>query len=61
MNDSANHGSTTAMSDDRDNPERTEEETIFFNAVSDEQLEAAASGPMTTFTLSIVLIACQFC
>ena len=36
-------------------------EKIFFNKVSDEQLEAAASGPIVTFTLSMVLFACQFC
>jgi hypothetical protein len=49
------------MSDDCNDPEQIEEEKIFFNEVSAEQLEAVASGPMVTFTLSIVLFACQFC
>jgi hypothetical protein len=50
------------MSDGCNDPEQqTEEERIFFHEVSDEQLEAAASGPVVTFTLSIVLFACQFC
>jgi hypothetical protein len=62
MNDSANYDPTSAMSDGRNNPEpQTEEERIFFNEISDEQLEAAASGPIVTFTLSMVLFACQFC
>jgi hypothetical protein len=61
MNDSGNHDPTTAMSDGGNNPDQTEEEKIFFNGVSDEQLEAAASGPIVTFTLSVVLFACQFC
>jgi len=38
-----------------------EEENIFADEITDESLEAAASGPMVTFTLSIVLFACQFC
>jgi len=47
---------------DYNGPEQqTEEERIFFNEVSDEQLEAVASSPMVTFTLSVVLFACQFC
>jgi hypothetical protein len=61
MNDSGNLDPTTAMSDGRNNPEQTEGEKIFFNEVSDEQLEAAASSPIVTFTLSMVLFACQFC
>ena len=59
MNDSANRDPTPAISVGRN--EQTEEETIFFHEVSDGQLEAAASGPIVTFTLSIVLFACQFC
>ena len=62
MNESANHDSTGAMRDGRNDPKQlTEEERIFFDEVSDEQLEAAASGPIITFTLSVVLFACQFC
>jgi len=62
MNNGANHDPTSAMSDGRNNPEpQTEEERIFFNEVLDEQLEAAASSPIVTFTLSLVLFACQFC
>ena len=62
MNESANHDSTDAMRDGRNDPkQQTEEERIFFDEVSDEQLEAAASGPIITFTLSVVLFACQFC
>jgi hypothetical protein len=62
MNHGASHDPTTATSDGCNNPEsRTEEERIFFNEVSDDQLEAAASGPIVTFTLSVVLFACQFC
>jgi hypothetical protein len=45
----------SATRDGRNDPEQQiEEERIFFNEVSDEQLEAAASGPIVTFTLSIV-------
>jgi len=61
MNDSANHPLAPAMSDGCTGLEQIEEEKIFFNEVSDEQLETVASGPMVTFTLSIVLFACQFC
>ena len=62
MNNGANHDPTSAMSDGRNNPEpQTEEERIFFNEVLDEQLEAAASSPIVTFTLSLVPFACQFC
>jgi hypothetical protein len=62
MNDSANHDPINAMSDGRNDPkQQIEEENIVFAEVSDEQLEAAASGPVVTFTLSIVLFACQFC
>ena len=50
------------MSDGLDDPkQQTEEERIFFDEVSDEQLEAAASDPINTFTLSVFLFACQFC
>ena len=50
MNDSANRDDpTTAMSDGCNNPEsQTEEERIFVNEVSDDQLEPAASGPIIT-------------
>ena len=61
MNDSANHALAPTIRDGSNDPEQIEEEKIFFNEVSDEQLEAVASGPMVTFTLSIVLFACQFC
>jgi hypothetical protein len=37
------------------------EEDIFADEITDEALEAAASGPIVTFTLSVVLFACQFC
>ena len=57
MNDSTNHAAT-AMSDGCNDPEQTEEERIFFSEASDEQLEAAASSPIITFTLSIDLFAC---
>ena len=44
------------MSDGRNDPEQqTEEESIFFNEVSDEQLEAAASNR------NIHLIDCSLC
>ena len=50
------------MSDGRDDPkQQTEKEGIFFDEVSDEQLEAAASDPINTFSLSVFLFACQFC
>ena len=45
----------------RTDVELIEEETNFANEVSDGELEAAASGPTVTFTLSIVLFACRFC
>jgi hypothetical protein len=61
MNESANHALAPTIRDGCNDPEQIEEEKIFFNEVSDEQLEAVASGPMVTFTLSIVLFACQFC
>ena len=61
MNGSANHDLASAMNGGCNDPEQTEEEKIFFNEVSDDQLEAAASSPMVTFTLSMVLFACQFC
>jgi hypothetical protein len=59
---SIDEAEASAMSDGRNDPkQQTEEERIFFDEVSDEQLEAAASGPIITFTLSVVLFACQFC
>ena len=61
MNDSTNRDPTTAISDGCNDPKQTEEERIFFHEISDQQLEAAASGPIVTFTLSMVLFACQFC
>ena len=61
MNDSTNHDPATAMSDGCNDPEQTEEERIFFSEASDKQLEAAASSPIITFTLSIDLFACRFC
>jgi hypothetical protein len=51
-----------SMSEGRKDPkQQTEEERIFLNEISDKQLEAAATGPVVTITLSIVLFACQFC
>jgi nucleoid DNA-binding protein len=43
--------------------EQTEEEELeaFVNAISDEMLEAAASGEKITFTFSIHPMYCQFC
>jgi hypothetical protein len=41
--------------------DQIEDENIFTDETTDEALEAAASGPMVTFTLSMVLFACQFC
>jgi len=52
---------TNAMRDACNDLEQIEEEKIFVNEVSDGELEAAASGPMITFTLSIDLFACRFC
>jgi hypothetical protein len=37
-----------------------EDENIFTDEITDDALEAAASGPSVTFTLSMVLFACQF-
>jgi hypothetical protein len=54
MIDSANRDPTIGISDGRNDPEQTEEERIFFLEVSHEQLEASASSPVVTFTLSIV-------
>jgi hypothetical protein len=61
MNDSANRDPATEISDGCNDPKQTEEERIFFHEISDQQLEAAASGPIVTFTLWMVLFACQFC
>ena len=61
MNDSTNRDPTTAISDGCNDHKQTQEERIFVHEVSDEQLEAAASSPIVTFTLSMVLFACQFC
>jgi len=41
--------------------DQSEEDNIFADEITDEALEAAASGPIVTFTLSVVLFACQFC
>ena len=49
------------MSDSSAALDQTEEDNIFVDETTDEALEAAASGPMVTFTLSMVLFACQFC
>jgi hypothetical protein len=37
------------------------DENIFADEITDEAVEAAASGPTVTLTLSVVLFACQFC
>jgi hypothetical protein len=47
-----------------DNPidlDHIDDENIFADEISDEAVESAASGPTVTFTLSVVLFACQFC
>ena len=49
------------MSDSSAALDQTEEDNIFVDETTDEALEAAASGPMVTFTLSMVLFASQFC
>jgi hypothetical protein len=49
------------MSDSSAALDQTEEDNIFVDETTDEALEAAASAPMITFTLSVVLFACQFC
>lgn len=38
-----------------------EDENIFADGITDEAMEAAASGSTVTLTLSVVLFACQFC
>jgi hypothetical protein len=38
-----------------------EYENVFADEITDEAMEAAAAGPTVTFTLSVVLFACQFC
>ena len=45
----------------RNDADQSEEDNIFAYEITDEALEAAASGPIVTFTLSVVLFACQFC
>jgi hypothetical protein len=45
----------------RNDADQSEEDNIFADEITDEALEAAASGPIVTFTLSVVLFACQFC
>jgi hypothetical protein len=49
------------MSDGSVSLDRIEEGNILSDEISDEALEAAASLPTVTFTLSVVLFACQFC
>jgi hypothetical protein len=56
MNDSSN-----IISDGSVTLDQIEQEGIFADEISDDALEAAASGPTVTFTLSVVLFACQFC
>jgi hypothetical protein len=41
--------------------DQVEDENILTEEITDRALEAAASGPTVTLTLSIVLFACQFC
>jgi hypothetical protein len=41
--------------------DQVEDENILTDEITDSALEAAASGPTVTLTLSIVLFACQFC
>jgi hypothetical protein len=43
------------------NLDQIDDENIFADEITDRALEAAASGPTVTLTLSIVLFACQFC
>ena len=53
---------TDAVNDSCNDPDRAGEDNIFFSEVRDAALEAAASGPTVTLTLSVVvLFACQFC
>jgi hypothetical protein len=42
-------------------PDQIEDDNVCADEITDEALEAAASGPVVTFTLSVVLFACQFC
>jgi hypothetical protein len=49
------------MSDSSAALDQIEKHDIFVADTTDEVLEAAASGPAVTFTLSVVLFACQFC
>jgi hypothetical protein len=58
MNDSANHDPTTAMNDGCNDLEAARRRKDFFNEVSDEQLEAAASDSLVihcSLCLSILL------
>jgi hypothetical protein len=41
--------------------DQVEDENILTDEITDRALEAAASGPTVTLTLSIDLFACQFC
>lgn len=43
------------------NDNQIEENDICADEITDAALEAAASCPVVTFTLSVVLFACQFC
>jgi hypothetical protein len=43
------------------NLDQIDDQKIFADEITDEAVEAAASGPTVTFTLSVVLFACQFC
>jgi hypothetical protein len=49
------------ISDSSPTLDQVEEDNIFVDETADEALEASASGPVVTFTLSVVLFACQFC
>jgi len=60
MNDSANHALAPTIRDGSNDPEQIEEEKIFFNEVSDEQLEAVASGPMVTLTYRLFSLLVSF-
>ena len=43
-------------------PDQIEDDNIIFaDETTDEAPEAAASGPVVTFALSVVLFACLFC
>jgi hypothetical protein len=55
------NGGSNMMNDALVALEQVEEKNILVDEISDDALEAAASGPTVTFTLSVVLFACQFC